>query len=80
MSIVLYTFPSTSVTVGVPGQGVGLVTEMVLLTITVGQEPTVAEYETTTDPVPADKAVTKPDEETLATFGLLDDQAPRLEV
>ena len=53
---------------------------MVLLTITVGQEPTVAEYETTTDPVPADKAVTKPDEETLATFGLLDDQAPRLEV
>ena len=72
--------PSTSVTVGVPGQGLGLVTEMVLLTITVGQEPTVAEYEITTDPVPADNAVTNPAEETLATFGLLLDQAPRLEV
>ena len=50
---------------------------MVLLTVTVGQEPTVAEYEITTDPVPADSAVTNPAEETLATFGLLLDQAPR---
>jgi hypothetical protein len=53
---------------------------MVLLTLTVGQEPTVAEYEITTDPVPADSAVTNPAEETLATLGLLLDQAPRLEV
>ena len=53
---------------------------MVLLTFTVGQDPTVAEYEITTDPVPADSAVSKPVDETLATFGLLLDQAPRLEV